>query len=97
MTDSEGNPLETGQYREVYSTPIIARAHITASTGPTDIEAFGSSIQYDRVICTVNRLGLTEQSRLWIEHSPSSGVPDYKVKRVAEGLNQNLYAIERIV
>jgi len=97
LADPSGNPIETGQYQEVYSEPVSIRAHITAATGPSDIEAFGSSVQYDRVICTVNRLGLTEQSRLWIERSPADGGPDYRVIRVAEGLNQNLYAIERIV
>lgn len=97
LVDPEGNPIETGQYREVYTEPVSTKAHVTAAAGPSDMEAFGSSVQYDRVICTVNRLGLTEQSRVWIGHPPSDGAPDYRVKRVAEGLNQNLYAIERIV
>lgn len=97
LTDSEGNPIATGQYREIYTEPLPVRAYVTPAAGPSDLEAFGSSVQYDRVICTVNRLGLTEQSRLWVERYPTDGAPDYRVKRVAEGLNQNLYAIERIV
>lgn len=97
LTDPDGNPIQTGQFREIYTDPLPVRAHVTSAVGPSEIEAFGSSIQYDRVISTVNRLGLTEQSRLWIERSPADGAPDYRVKRVAEGLNQNLYAIERLV
>lgn len=97
LSDPDGNPIETGQYQEVYSEPKASKAHITAAVGPSDMEAFGSSVQYDRVICTVQKLGLTEQSRLWIDRSPAAGAPDYRVIRVAEGLNQNLYAIERLV
>lgn len=98
VTDADGNPIETGQYKEIYTDPVRVMVPVSPNTGAAEAEVFGSSVQYDRVISTVQRLGLTEQSRLWVDCTPENDTaPDYKVKRVAEGLDQNLYAIERIV
>lgn len=98
VTDADGNPIETGQYREIYTDPVRVMVPVSPNTGAAESEVFGSSVQYDRVISTCLRLGLTEQSRLWVSCSPLDGAkPDYRVKRVAESMTQNLYAIERIV
>ena len=91
------NGFETGQYREVYSEPIRARARISSAKGETDSEIFGTSVKYDRVISSVRDFPINEFSRLWIDVAPSTGAkPDYAVKRVAKGLDQNLWAIERV-
>jgi len=90
--------FETGQYKEVYSEPVMAWARISSSTGESDVEMFGAAVQYDRVISTVQKLPIDEYSHLWIESDPNTGAKyDYKVKRVAQGLNQNLWAIEKVV
>lgn len=94
------NGSETGQYREIYGDPIAAKAPISNCVGAADMELFGTALQYDRVITTVQDLpGLNEYSKVWIETDPDGGkaLPDYRVKRTAKGLNQNLWAIQREV
>lgn len=90
--------FETGQYESVYSDPVKAKARITSATGESDAELFGADVRYDRVISTVQNLPIDEYSRLWIEKSPERyDDHDYVVKRVAKGLNQNLWAIAKVV
>lgn len=90
--------FDTGQSREKYSEPVRARARISSATGDSDTEMFGAAVSYDRVISTVQPLPIDEYSRLWIDTDPTTGGDwDYKVKRVAPGINQNLWAIEKVV
>lgn len=92
------NGFETGQNRERYSKPTQARARISSATGESEVELFGASVRYDRIISTVQNLPIDEYSRLWIDCDPATGAgPDYRVKRVAKGLNQHLWAIEKVV
>lgn len=95
----DDNGFETGQYVEVYSTPVQGLARISSATGESDIELFGTAIQYDRVISTVQDLPINEYSRLWVDTVPNEKADnfDYKVKRVAKGLTQHLWAIEKVV
>ena len=90
--------FETGQYEEVYTDPERAWARISSATGETEVDLFGASVQYDRVISTVRPLPIDEYSRLWVDTDPNKGEEfDYKVKRVAKGLNQHLWAIAKVV
>lgn len=92
------NGFKTGQYKSGYTEPVKAMACISPATGDSAVEMFGTDIQYDRVISSVQSLPIDEFSRLWVEADPSTGAEyDYKVKRVAKGLNQNLWAIEKVV
>lgn len=92
------NGVETGQFKEIYSEPIKAWARISSATGGSETEMFGAAVSYDRVISTVQPLPIDEYSRLWIDTDPTTGGDwDYKVKRVAPGINQNLWAIEKVV
>lgn len=88
---------ETGTYRDAYSAPVKAMASISVATGAADADLFGTSVSYDRVISTVVDLPIDEYSKIWIETTPASAETpaDYRVKRRAVGLNQNLWAIER--
>ena len=89
---------ETGQYENVYSDPSPVWVSVTSATGGSEAELFGASVQYDRVISTVQNLPIDEYSRLWIDSDPNAGgEPDYKVKRAAKGLSQHLWAIEKVV
>lgn len=96
QVNEKGEPLKSGQKREKYSDPIPVSVPVSPNTGTSDVELFGGSVQYDRIISTVKKLGLDEHSRLWIETVPPAA-PDFKVERVAPGKDQNLYAIKRIV
>lgn len=93
------NGFDTGQTREKYSEPIQASARISSATGESEVELFGASVKYDRIISTVQNLPIDEYSRLWIDCEPDEKRQnfDYKVKRVAKGLNQHLWAIEKVV
>lgn len=87
---------KTGQQTPVYSDPVQARVSISLATGRAEEEIFGTSVQYDRVMSTVQALPIDEQSRLWV-NATTGAKPDYRVVRVAHGLNQHLYAIKRMV
>lgn len=89
---------ETGQYKEVYADPVQAKARISSPTGESGSELFGAAVRYDKLITTVQNLPINEYSRLWIDSDPTAGAQhDYIVKRVAKGLNQHLWAIERVI
>ena len=89
--------FDTGQYQEKYSEPVRAWAQISPATGDSSTEMFGASVSYDRVISTVQQLPINEYSRLWIDTDPTTGGQwDYRVKRVAMGLTNNLWAIEKV-
>lgn len=91
------NGFDTGQYQESYSEPVMARARISSVAGESEVEMFGASVQYDRIISSVQNLPIDEYSRLWIDSDPVSGEEyDYKVKRAARGLNHHLWAIEKV-
>lgn len=90
--------FKTGQKKEIYSEPVQTMASIASATGSSDVELFGTSVQYDRIISTVEELPLDEYSRIWIDADPTAGeAHDYKVKRVAKGLCQHLWAVEKVV
>lgn len=91
--------FKTGQKKETYSAPVQAEASISSATGGSDVELFGTSVQYDRIISTVEPLPINEFSRIWVDTIPNEKADnyDYKVKRVAKGLCQHLWAIEKVV
>lgn len=91
--------FKTGQTKAIYSEPIQAEASISSATGGSDVELFGTSVQYDRIISTVEDLPIDEYSRIWVDTVPNAQADnfDYKVKRVAKGLCQHLWAIQKVV
>lgn len=95
------NGFETGQYKETFSEPVKAWAQISSAKGESDVEMFGAAISYDRIISTVQDLPINEFSRLWVDTDPDASKKgedfNYKVKWVARGLDQHLWAIERVV
>lgn len=89
--------FKTGQYKEGYTEPVKAYARISSATGESEAEMFGADIKYDKIISSVQNLPIDEYSRLWIDTDPTTGAGhDYKVKRVAKGLDQHLWAIEKV-
>lgn len=48
--DEDGN--ESGEYKAIYSDLTEMRANISPASGNTQVEPFGASIQYDKVIVT---------------------------------------------
>ena len=93
------NGFKTGQSEIIYSEPVQAAASISSARGGSEAELFGTSVTYDRVISSVEPLPIDEYSRIWVDTVPNEKAdnPDYKVKRVAKGLSQHLWAIEKVV
>lgn len=99
-TDEDG--FYAGEETPVYSEPIAFQGNISSAKGETEIELFGSSLQYDKVIVLDDvHSPIDENTVLFIDKEPSFdsfGNPlfDYIIKRVARSLNSVSYAIERV-
>lgn len=102
ILDADGN--ETGEYTSGYEKPVHTKARISANKGNSKVEAFGITTDYDRTISTVKKLPMDETSILWVDTMPvleadgTTKTPnDYTVKKRAPDLNQNLWAIKKVV
>lgn len=93
---------ETGEYKRTYGSATVAYGNVSSAKGAVQVEQFGSSIDYDKVIvmddpnCEIN-----ENTVLFVDKSPefdAGGNPlfDYIVSRVARSLNSVSYAIQRV-
>ena len=100
VTDSDG--YKTGEKKLSYSNPVLMQANISPSTGYTDVVVFGKDVQYSKTLVTCDMsCPITETSVLWIDKEPldSEGnvtAYNYIVKRVAKGLNNIVFAIDKV-
>jgi hypothetical protein len=100
IKDEYGN--DSGQTRIVYDKPVEARANVSAATGEAQMEQFGNSVAYDRVIISDDmECPIDENSVLCVDCEPSYNedgdlVYDYIVRRVARSLNTVSYAISKV-
>ena len=101
ITDADGN--ETGEYKVAYSTAVMCRGNVSPAQGEAQVEQFGNSIDYDKVIILEDKTcPITEDTVLFVDRQPtydSQGNPlfDYIVKRVAKSLNSGIsYAITKV-
>lgn len=91
-----------GNFRPLYSEAKPFKASISAAKGNTEVEQFGKSIEYDRVIITDDMsCPIDEQSVLFVDIKPkydkcNRPLGDYIVKRVARSLNNISYAISKV-
>ena len=93
ILDADGN--RTGEYSTGYSGPAQARAYIAPATGESSIDGFGTNIDYDRIMTLSDDLGITEQSRLWVDNLTATD-HDYTVKHIARSLNHVRIAISKV-
>lgn len=96
VVDTDG--FETGEVAATYSSPpTLMRAYVSAAKGSADIEIFGTSLDYDKVMITADTsCPVDENSHLWVDRTPTDGDYDYVVKRVSASLNSITYAIKRV-
>lgn len=100
LKDEYGN--ETGEHRIIYSEPIEMSANVSSAKGTSQIEQFGNSLQYDKVIVIDDiTYPIDESSVLFVDVTPESdceGNPlfDYIVKKVARSLNSVSLAVSRV-
>lgn len=93
----------TGEKSSSYSNPIKASAMISENTSEVTDTPFGRDLVYDKMISTVQDLPIDEYSKLFIDVVPvlkedgsTETEPDYIVKKVAKGLYQKVWAIQKV-
>ena len=102
VKDSDGN--YTGETTNSYTDPVEFKASVSGAKGSSQVEMFGSEINYDKTIVIskqcYGQLGITENSVLFVNKKPSYDeyeFPeyDYIVKRIAETPNVVAIAIAK--
>ena len=93
ILDDDGNA--TGEYANVYSTPTMAMVNVSASRGSTNVEFFGTDINYTNTIVSDKDLGIDENSILWVGIE-STEPHNYIVVSVAKSFNSVMYAIRKV-
>lgn len=93
----------TGEKKSYYSNPIKASAMISENTSDAVVTPFGKDLVYDKMISTVQDLPINELSKLFVDVVPvfnedgsTFTEPDYIVKKVARGLYQKVWAIQKV-
>lgn len=99
--DDDG--YSTGESQSSYSNPIKASAMISENTSEVTDTPFGRDLVYDKMISTVQDLPMDEYSKLFVDVVPvlkedgsTDTKPDYIVKKVAKGIYQKIWAIQKI-
>ena len=94
--------FETSEYLVSYAVPVKLFANISAATGSSQVETFGTLDNYDKVISMADMTcPFDENSVLFIDKDPEfteDGTPiyDYVVRRVAKSLNNISIAIRKV-
>ena len=101
ILDEYGN--RTGEYIISHSAPVECFGNISPAKGEKQIEQFGESERYDKVIVLDDRNAtIDEHSILWVDTLPSlnedgtTSPHDYEVKLVARSLNGLSIAISKV-
>lgn len=96
---------KSGSYDErrvVYREPVLMKGNISTAFGTAQVEQFGNSAEYDRVIVIDDiNCPIDENSVLFIDKQPerdSGGnlLYDYIVKKVAKSLNSISVAVKKV-
>ena len=99
--DEYGN--EKGEPIVVYKSPVQMKANVSPASGGSQIEQFGNSIQYDKVIVTDDlSCPIDENTVLCVDAPPSYDKDsnllfDYVVKKIAKSLNSMSIALSKVV
>ena len=98
-TDDDGN---IAGERVKYGSPVKARANVSAAQGEAQIEQFGNSVEYDKVILSDDMSAPIDENTVFFIDTPpafdSDGNPmfDYIVRKVAKSLNTLAVAISKV-
>lgn len=100
VMDEYGN--QTGEYKIIYSDPVLESGNISPGSGDAQNEVFGTEVQYSRVIALDNiNCPIDENSIIFVNVTPKLNKDgeynnNYVVKAIAPSLNSLLIAIEKI-
>ena len=100
--DSDGN--YTGETIITYTKPCMIMGHISGARGSSQVEIFGTDIDYDKSILLTkqefNKTKINENSVFFINKKVEydNGMPlyDYRVVRIAETINEVVIAIKKV-
>lgn len=100
----DDNNHYTGEKVVVYSKAKSIKAHVSGAKGSSMVEVFGTDISYDKtILVTKNEFkssGITENSVFFIDtpvkYEDSTPLYDYRVKRIAETINEVLIAVQKV-
>ena len=103
--NSQGN--KTGEKIIAYYPVVKIKAHVSGAKGSSYIEIFGTELSYDKTVLLTQsefkRCGITENTVFFIDVSPTyedkaKKIPlyDYRVKRIAETINEVVIAVEKV-
>lgn len=102
VLDEEG--FKTGEKKVVYTRPQKIKAHVSGAKGSSMVEVFGTDISYDKTVLIDKadfvKAKINENSVFFIDtavkYEDSVPLYDYRVKRIAETINQVLIAVEKV-
>ena len=70
LVDANGN--RTGEYVTIYDDAVELHANVSAAKGSADLELFGDSEQYDKVLVTTDlACPIAENTVLFVDRAPS--------------------------
>lgn len=108
-TDSDGNkiPLDTGETKITYETPVEFDGNIALSGGESQAVEFGLNLaDYEAVLVVAkNTLPIDETSRIWHNTKPTYNddgtvnefSADYIVVKVSPSLNVDKFVLKKVV
>jgi hypothetical protein len=102
IKDEYGNL--TGEHEVLYGNPIETKGNISGAMGEIQVQQFGVSERYDKVIVLDDKnTPIDEYTILWVDTLPhlnedgSTDTPhDYIVKKIARSLNGVSIAIKKV-
>lgn len=94
ILDEDGNyTLET---KVTYSSPVELRVNYSPAAGQEVVEIFGATTNYSRVLSFSGECPLSEGYVLWIGIDPAGHDANYEVRKVADGINSVLVAVQEL-
>lgn len=95
ILDRYGNP--TGSFIPVYGELQAALLSISANKGTSEVELFGTAINYDRTMSTADtEIDIDEHSVLWLDGADTEGPWNYEVVTRSDWKNSVSFAISSV-
>lgn len=96
----DSNGLNTGEYKNTYSAALAVGVNLSAAKGESNLDMFGTNVNYTNTIVTDTDLGWDENTILWVGKEPyvdGNMTPHtHIVVSVAKSLNSVTYAIQKV-
>lgn len=95
VVDADG--FMTSEYTVQYDDPVEYRINVSAAKGEADLELFGITTGYTKVMVTTD-IGcpIDEKTILWVDANPETDEHNFVVVKKAKSLNSIAYAIREV-